>query len=198
MKALHAILVAVLCMGMVCGIVSAIPITASVTEHSIVWEWQPGTEYMVYTDGIHRMNTTIGRFHMADLRPYEEHRLDLYLYDPGMHFVNATTTLDSPDRLATRAGTSTVTTLSSTTTLYFTLALISTLIFMGYMARATVYGVLMATMALAGSVYLVFITPMYSMTFLILSMMLLVLSITVVIYDIHRLFIASDKGWYFS
>lgn len=198
MKAHISVIMAVLCLGILVGIVSGIPIDASVTEHSVIWTWQPGTEYMVYVDGQHTMNTTIGRFHLADLRPYEEHRIDLYLFNPDMSAMNETYSFDSPDMHGTLEGTSNVTTLSSVTTIYFILSLIAIFLFMGYAGRATVYGILMATMALIGSIYLIFIVPAYSLMFLMITLMFLVLSITVVVYDIHRLFIASEKGWYFS
>ncbi len=186
----------------VCGLLiqsaAAITVTASVTEHSIVWEWEPGTEYLVYVDGKHAMNTTMGRYHLSDLLPYQEHRIDLYLYDEDMAAVNTTAGLQSPDRFAVLQGTSGVTTLHSTTMLYFGILLISVFVLLSYIGRATVYGVIMATMSLTGSVMLISIVLAYSIFFVMIASMLLILSISVLVFDLYRLLIASDTGWYLT
>jgi len=192
----RALALVLLCCMMVAG-ASALTLTASVTEHSIVWQWDAGTVYMVYVDGLHTMNTTLGRYHLSDLRPYEEHRLDLYLYDPAMHAVNATADLNSPDWIATREGTSIATTLHSTTMLYFGIGMISILVLLSYLGRSTVYGVIMAIMALVGSVMLIYIVMAYSIFFVMVVSMLLILSLSVLVFDLYRLLLASDAGWYF-
>lgn len=60
------------------GTVSAASISADVGETYIRWQWAKGSVYDVSIDGdIVQHNSTATYYYLTDLRPNEEHRLDL-------------------------------------------------------------------------------------------------------------------------
>lgn len=89
-------------------------LTYQSSETSIKWVWSdPASQlYMIYVDGIFIKNSTTQYYYLngQDMHPMEQHRIDIYLYNPTKA-VGSGGTLDSPDQIADLEGTMT----SSTT-----------------------------------------------------------------------------------
>ena len=176
--------------------VSAIPIRSTVSETSIVWEWTGGTEYLVYVDGIHVRNTTQGQHILTGLQPYEQHRIELWNYDPAKHFVNATATLDSPALIADLVDMRTDTTLFSSSIVYFLLTFTGILAVITFTAKTNIYGPLIGTGTILSAVITVSLSQQYAVSLFITSLVIAVIAVVITIFSIYSLTINSDRGWY--
>lgn len=175
---------------------SAIPIQSTISETSIVWEWTGGTEYFVYVDGTHVRNTTQGQHILPGLQPYEQHRIELWEYDPAKHFVNATATMDSPALLADLVGARTDTTLLSAIIIYFLIAATGILTLITHLAKNTLYGPLIGTGTILSAVVTVSLSQQYAVSLFIISLVIAVIAVVITIFSIYTLTINSDRGWY--
>jgi hypothetical protein len=181
---------------MLISTVSAIPIRSTVSETSIIWEWTPGTEYFVYIDGFHVRNTTQGQHIITDLHPYEQHRIELWEYDPAKHFVNATATMDSPALIADLVDMRTDTTLFSSPIIYFLITLTGILAIITFTAKNSIYGPLIGVSTIFSSVVTVSLSQQYAVSLFIVSLVIAVIAVVITIFSIYSLTVRSDRGWY--
>lgn len=157
---------------------ASISINQSNGENFIKWTWiDPASGlYMVYVDGAFVKNTTSQYYYLTDLRPMEEHRIDLYTFNQ----TKATETggsISSPDEIGDLVSTKTSSTTLNSGLFYILLIILIFLTVISALIQNPVKGFLLGLFASIFAVALSIVAGFFMDWLIILSIITGVLAV---------------------
>lgn len=144
------------------GSAASIHLTEKTGENYIRWTWDAPlvAENMIYVDGIFIKNGSINYYYLTDLKPMEEHRIAIYIYNPARAAASGLG-LTSPEDIADlqEAMTSSTTMNSGLYYLLFGLLIFSTVI--SGLIRNSVKGLIFGILAIILAIVLSYLSAFF-------------------------------------
>lgn len=154
------------------------------SETSIKWEWFEPTSpvYMIYVDGVFIKNSSTQYYYLngQDIRPMEQHRIDIYLYNPAKAGSTGGT-LDSPDQIADLQATMTSTTTLNIGIYYLLMGILILCTIITGLIKNPVRGFLIGLLGIILAITLALLSANFMEFLIILSIILGVLSLVFVV-----------------
>lgn len=173
----------ILFIGIVLAILLVMPVSGALNltdktgENYIKWTWDEPTFplYMIYVDGIFIKNTTSQYYYLTDLQAMEEHRIDIYQYNPTKAAGGGTIT--SPDEIADLIASKTSSTTLNIGIYYLLMGILIIFTGMAGLIQNPVRGLLFGIMAIILAFVLGFLSAFFLDFLTVLSIIFGVLSV---------------------
>ena len=155
-----------------------INLTQKTGETYIKWIWNDPAFplQMIYIDGAFIKNTTAQYYYLTDLQPMEEHRIDIYLYNPAKA-LSSGGTLSSPDEIADLQATRTNSTTINSGLFYILLIILIALTIISAIIINPIKGFLIGIFTAIFAIALSFIAAFFMDWLIILSIITGVLAV---------------------
>jgi hypothetical protein len=155
-----------------------INLTQKTGETFIKWMWNDPTLplQMIYVDGAFVKNTTAQYYYLTDLQPMEEHRIDIYVYNPAKALASHGS-IASPDEIADLRATRTNSTTINSGLFYILLILLIALTIITAVIVNPIKGFLIGLFTAIFALALSFIAAFFMDWLIILSIITGVLAV---------------------